>query len=304
MQADPRRGLLFALASTGGIAGFVVPWKVASEYGASHVNALILLVAAALFNTALGAAQQQALPRFGGFDLRFAALLALLTLAGNLASAAAIAVLSPAVLTVVQRSEVILVALLAWPLIGERVDGRFWIGAAIAGAGLVVLQDPLAAPVGEGRWGAAGMGWAAFSAFCFSSMAVFTRKYVQRIDVVSVNALRLWMSVALWFVVNGVPDELLNAAPEQVLYASLAGFFGPFLGRLAMMNAARHLEARFIALATLAAPPVTLLLAFVLLGDLPSAREITGGAIMLVGIALPLGLRALSGGAAGRDRED
>ena len=103
MPNDPRRGLLFALAAAFGIAAFVVPWKIASAHGPSHVNTLILLGAAALFSTLLSAFQQRQLPRFRGFDLGFAVVLAFLTLVGNLASARAIHDLSPAILTVVQR---------------------------------------------------------------------------------------------------------------------------------------------------------------------------------------------------------
>ena len=79
----------------------------------------------------------------------------------------------------------------------------------------------------------------------------------------------------------------------QAGYASLAAFFGPFLGRLCLMNAARYLEARVTTLATLAAPPLTLVLGYALLSDLPSAREILGGTIMLAGIAVPLLVRSL-----------
>jgi len=284
MPHDPRKGILFALAAAFGIAAFVVPWKIASSHGPSHTNTLILLTAAALFNTLLSGFAQRQLPRFRGFDLGFAVVLAFLTLAGNLTSARAIQELSPAVLTVVQRSEVILVALMAWPLLGERIDRRFWIGATIAGCGLVLLQTPF-----DPRGVAAnGMTWAALSAICFSAMAVLTRKYVRRLDLVAVNALRLWLSVGLWFALYGFPRELGEMTGAQIFYASLAAFFGPFFGRLCMMHAARSLEARIITLVTLASPPITLALAFLVLGDLPTTREMQGGALMLVGIAVPI----------------
>lgn len=119
-------------------------------------------------------------------------------------------------------------------------------------------------------------------------MAVATRKFIHRIDLVSVNALRLWISVALWFVWHGTPDALYAITVPQAFYVSLAAFFGPFLGRLCMMTSARYIEARYTTLATLAAPSLTLLLGFVILSDLPSGQEIFGGIVMLMGIALPV----------------
>ncbi len=284
-MTNPRRtGFLWALGATLGVASFVIPWKVAAGLGPSQTNTLLLLVAAASFNSLLSVAQQRSWPRFTRFDLLVALVLASLTLAGNLASANAISLLSPALLTVMQRSEAIIVALLAWPLIGERVDRRYWMGAAVAIAGLMILNDPFESA--EIR--ANGMAWAMISALCFGLMAVVTRKYIHRFEAVSVNALRLWLSIAMWFLWYGVPENLGEITPEQVFYTSLAAICGPFLGRLSMMKSAQTLEARYTTLTLLAAPPLTLVLGFLLLDDLPTGREVLGGTIMLLGIAIPV----------------
>lgn len=284
MPNDHRRGIIWALGGALGVASFVIPWKMASLHGTSATNALILLVVAAMLNSLLTGYQQRTLPRFRALDLGVAAGLAVFTLLGNLASALSIQLISPALLTVVQRSEVIIVAMLAWPILGERIDRMFWVGAAIAGGGLLLMQTPFTA--GEPR--TAGIAWAMGSAFCFGSMAVLTRTFIHRIDVVSVNALRLWLAVAMWFAWNGFPDELYNISVEQACFAGLAAFFGPFMGRLCMMMSARHVEARITSTAPLAAPPLTLLLGYLILSDLPSSREIAGGVIMLVGISIPI----------------
>lgn len=286
MPNDHRRGILWALASALGIASFVIPWKIASTLGEARMNTLVLLTAAAIFTSILTALQQRSFPAFRAFDLRVATALAACTLLGNLASARAIELISPALLTVVQRGEVIIVALLAWPILGERIDWRFWLGAGVAGGGLFLLQDPGGTDAAVGR--EAGMAWGVTAAFFFGSMAVITRRYIFRIDTVSVNALRLWLAVGLWFVWNGFPEALSEITIEQAGYAALAAFFGPFLGRLCMMTSARYIEARITTLATLAAPPLTVLLAYLILSDLPSTREIAGGIIMLLGISIPI----------------
>jgi drug/metabolite transporter (DMT)-like permease len=63
---------------------------------------------------------------------------------------------------------------------------------------------------------------------------------------------------------------------------------GPFLGRLALMISARHIEARVTTLATLMTPAMTLALGFILLSDWPETYELIGGAIMIAGVAIPL----------------
>jgi drug/metabolite transporter (DMT)-like permease len=284
MSSEHRRGLLWALGAALGIAAFNIPWKLASEHGSASANALLLLFAAAVFNTILTAAHQRELPRFSALDLKLAVALACLTLVGNFLSAGAIRSLQPALLTVTQRSEIILVALLAWPVIGERVDRLFWIAASVAGVGLVILHDPRG--VAEAR--ATGVTLGLLSAVCFAGMAVLTRRFIHGINVIAVNALRLWLSVLLWFAVGEAGAVLSAITPAQAAYTGLAAFCGPFAARLCMMNSARYLEARITTLMTLAAPPLTLLLAFFVLGDLPGPRDLLGGSVILLGIALPI----------------
>ncbi len=96
------------------------------------------------------------------------------------------------------------------------------------------------------------------------------------------------MSVGLWFVFNGLPEGLVEVSQAQVGLACLAAFFGPFMGRLCLMTSAKYVEARITTLMMLAAPPMTLVLAYFVLDDLPGAREIQGGLLMLAGISIPI----------------
>lgn len=278
------KGIAWALGGAFCTVGFAIPWKVASQHGDSTTNTLILLCAAAAFNSLLTVSQKRSFPTFRRFDVQVAVALAVFTLLGNLASGYAIALVSPALLVVVMRGEVIIVALLASAVLSERIDGRYWIGAAIAAFGLFLLNDPFneVDPIND------GVAWAVAAALSFSSMSIVTRKFIHRIDTVSVNALRLWLAIGFWFAFNGIPEELRQINGPQVLHASLAAFFGPFLGRLCLMTSARYVEARFTSLATLSAPPLTLLLAWILLDDLPLAHEVHGSVIMLLGISIPL----------------
>lgn len=283
-----RRGVLWALGAAVGIAGWAIPWKLASAEGEASANALLLLASAAVLNALFNGVQRsvRGTPRrrLGRVEWGLALALAAATLVGNLASAQAIRGLSAALLSVAQRFEIVLVALMAWPLVGERPDRPFWLGTGVAAAGLVLLQAPF--DLGDAR--AQGLAWAGGSVVAFSSMAVLTRRFIHRVDPARVNGLRLWLSVGLWFAWYGMPPALLEVTPAQALYTGLAALCGPFAGRLAMMTSARYLEARLTTLATLAAPPLTALLALLVLAETPTLRELCGGLLMLAGIAIPV----------------
>ena len=213
-----------------------------------------------------------------------AAFLALFTLAGSWASAEAVSRMSGACLAVLQRCEVIWVALLGALLLGEQVRALFWVGTLIAGGGLVVLQAP---ELDARAFGPAGVLFGLGSALCVGSITVLSRRYIRRVQPLVLNALRLWISVGLWFAVERLPGPGKLSAP-LLLYAGMAGFLGPFLARLCLLLSARDLPARTTALASLAIPVITLLLDVALFAQLPSARELEGGALILLGVALPI----------------
>jgi drug/metabolite transporter (DMT)-like permease len=242
--------MIWALASAAGAALMVVPWKLANEAGDPAHSVLVLLTVAALGSSTLGLGQRirdEARPlRMGRMELGVASVLAIFTLLGNFASARAIQDISPALLNVLLRADVIFVAIFGWALLGERVERTFWLGAAVAMAGLIVLQGPIA---DDGLWAllSSGTGMAVVAAACFSGLAVVTRRFIHRIDPVAVNAIRLWIAVGIWFLFNPIPD-LSRIPHEQIIYSAMAAIAGPFLGRLALMISSRYLEARMTTL--------------------------------------------------------
>lgn len=274
------------LAWAGGAAllagSFVVPWKLATPHGDESTAALLLLLSAAVSNSMVVPFGRGAGARWSGTALRLSLALAVLTLAGNLASAAAIERISAPLLSLLQRAEVLLVALIAWAAMGERPHRLFWVGGAVAATGLLWMSG------GGGRIDSAGVVLGLVSAACFGSMLVAVRKWVHEVDPVFVNALRLWLAVAMWFVVHRRIPDPAAMSPNLVAYASLAGLLGPFGSRLFSMQSSRTIEARFTALILLSSPVFALPLSWLFLDALPSARELEGGALMLLGITIPV----------------
>ena len=123
---DRRRGMSWALASAAGAALMVVPWKLSNELGDPAHSVLVLLTVAALGSSALvlgqglwGAVRPL---RMGRMELGVASVLAIFTLLGNFASARAIQDISPALLNVLLRADVIFVAIFGWAT--ARREGR------------------------------------------------------------------------------------------------------------------------------------------------------------------------------------
>jgi drug/metabolite transporter (DMT)-like permease len=289
------RGVLLAVLSSAGAACFVTTYKLAAARGGAADAVFVMIVFAAAFNTLVSGAQSAGrdLRHLGRLSLILALALSTLTLAGNRLAVEALTRISAPLTSVMQQTQVFFVAVLGGVLLGESVTARYWVGATVAVIGLGILH---LAPETVTTLDLLGTALAAGSAACFALMAVLTRKYIHRIRPVPVNALRLWMTVVLWFVVEGRWPRLEVMSPAFVAYCAAAALFGPFLSRVALMYALRSLRPSETSLVALATPLFTLPLALVAFGAIPSARELVGSAIMLAGIALPLlALRAQGG---------
>jgi len=136
--------------------------------------------------------------------------------------------------------------------------------------------------------------WALGGASSFGTMVIITRKVIDRIQPVTVNVMRLWLAVAFLAAVPGTAARALAAGHELWLMAAVAAFCGPFVSRLCIMYALRHVTAAYQVLISLSAPVFAFVLGYLFLGTVPTGPELVGGGIMLIGIAVPVvaGLRA------------
>jgi drug/metabolite transporter (DMT)-like permease len=285
-----KKGLLLSLISSATAGWFLVSYKLAAGHGSPHDAALIMLVSAALLNSLTSTIQSSGRAPFpkDRLSLGLSLGLAVLTLAGNQFAVDAVFRISAPLTSVMQQTQVLFVALLGRIFLAEAVTGRFWVGAALAIGGLCYLQlSPGHAAHIEG----VGMAMAVGSAACFGTMAVVTRKYVHRIRPVAVNALRLWMSVGLWFIVeHRLPHGVRDL--RFVAYCALAGVFGPFISRTALMYALKYVSPTRTTLIALLTPALTLVPTFFVFGIVPSGRELLGGLVVIAGVAIPLLERA------------
>jgi len=280
--------VIAALFSAWCSAAFLIPWKLATRHGDPDLVVLCLLVFAAAFSTVTALFDRSNLGLLRGHlgpTLKLALLMSMFTLAGNWASAESVHRVSGALLAVLQRCELIAVALLGVALLGERVRISFWIGAAVAVGGLVVLQDH--DPTTHANFDSAGVFYGLASATFFGTMIVMQRRYREGVHLMPLNAMRLWFGVVLWFVVyRRVPASAELTAP-LLTYTASAAFFGPFLSRVGTLISARHVAASVTVFVGLWTPIFTLILAWLWLGDVPAQHELIGGAVMLTGIAIP-----------------
>jgi len=280
--SNPRRGALLTAAAGFFGAAFLIPYKHTSLLAGASAAAMALLLCSALWNTGTAFVQLGRKWKMDAVAWRSAVILAALSAGGNLCSARALTLIDPGLQSVLLRFQLVFVVLMGAVFLRETITRALAFGVVLAAAGVVITRYPL-----EGIDSFTGVFWGLGASLCFGTMSLVIRHVVARIEPVAVNAVRLWISVAILAVLPGTVSSLADAPPQIWLYAAAAAFCGPYLSRLFIMYSLRHMTVGLHTLLSLAAPIIAYILGYLAFGAVPTRFELIGIAIILVGIAVP-----------------
>lgn len=164
---------------------------------------------------------------------------------------------------------------------------RFWVGVAVALAGVVGMSGGAL----QGGWSrgdllALGGGWLA------SAYLVVGRTARRRVDMGTWGAL-LCMATAAWLLVFAlaVGAPLTGFSPQS--WAAMVGLaLGPQLtGHMGFNYAVRYVPAALVGAVTLLEPVGGALLAALILHEIPGFTEMVGGAVILAGVYVAVARR-------------
>ncbi|MDI1253026.1 DMT family transporter [Thermomonas sp.] len=179
--------------------------------------------------------------------------------------------------------------LLAWLLLGDNPTGRHWFGLALAAIGLLCIIEPwhsLGSPLSTTLAIAGGIAWAAGT--------VLSKRMFQR-HAPSVLSLTAWQMLvggfALGIVALAVPQRSIEwnwafiggLAYSAVLASSLAWWL--------WLIVLQRLPTTVASVSSLGVPIVSVLLAWLILHEQPSAMGLAGIAFVLLGLTAVSGIR-------------
>jgi probable blue pigment (indigoidine) exporter len=220
-----------------------------------------------------------------------------------LAMNAAVAASGATITAFVAGLYAVLAAVLAVPLLGERLEARTFVALGAALAGTVLLSG-----IGGGSADAGGIALGLVAAAAFGTFLVLSRRWSAphglTSPTVALSTLSISTLVALG-VAAASGDPLLRPDPPAdslVALGWLAAGPGAAASVLVVIGM-RRLPARYASAFLLLNPPTAALLGFVLLGETLDGVQLVGAALVLVAIAAASGAVPARGGSGGdRDR--
>ncbi|MBC3194549.1 DMT family transporter [Pseudonocardia sp. C8] len=183
----------------------------------------------------------------------------------------------------------VIVAVLAGLLLGEGFPARLLAGMAIAFTGVVLIATTTSA----GGTDVSGVLLGLLAALVYAGAAVAQKRLLVRVDALTVT----WIgavagTVALLPYLPSLLAELATAPVTAVAGTAYLGVFPTAIAFLTWGYALSRTTAGRLASATYAAPPIVVLLSWLLLGEVPALLALAGGALCLAGVAVATRPRA------------
>jgi drug/metabolite transporter (DMT)-like permease len=180
----------------------------------------------------------------------------------------------------VQASAPLIAALLAWAALGERVAGPTWAAIAAVLVGIVIMMSDAL----SGARSLAGDALALWLTLAFSATIVIVRRFSQ---VRMVPAVCLGTLIAAGFAATQAPS--LAVRPEQTAVLFGFGALSLGLGLALFTMGARLVPSAVAALLSVAETMLGPLWVFLFFGEVPAARTLVGGGVILAALVAHLG---------------
>lgn len=185
---------------------------------------------------------------------------------------------------VLQSTSPLLVAVLGWLVLGERVGARGWMTIAVAFAGLAPV---IGTSLGGGRLG--GDLFALGVATCSAVMVILVRRS-RALNMQPVS----WLAAMLAVLIALPLSRPLAVSAGDIGLLMVLGIVQATLGLTFFLLALRHLPAAQVTLIALLEPVLGPLWVWLFAGEEPPALTLIGGAVVIGALALNTvaGLRA------------
>jgi len=201
---------------------------------------------------------------------------------GTICFTEAIKIGNPTTAALLQKTQPIFAALLAWLLLNERLGRRFWICLSLALCGAYVVNFGLAGP-GAGIEGEAAL-LAMAAAALWGASTVLGRFALRSVSFFALTALRIVVATPFLIVLNGAPALAVSIHFRQAMSLMLMALVPGLLALLVYYRGLRNARASRAAVAELSFAATATLLNWVFLGTRISAIQLAGFALLWVAI--------------------
>jgi drug/metabolite transporter (DMT)-like permease len=177
----------------------------------------------------------------------------------------------------------VLIALLATMFLGERFTGWLGLGLLLAFSGVVLIG--VSQP--DGQNDLLGVALCLLAALVYSISLVVQKPLVSRLSALHVTWLACTIGALVCLPFAGqLVDDTSHASASDIWWVIYLGLFPTAIAFTTYAFALRHMTASSLGITTYLVPPLTILMGWLFLGEVPPTMAYAGGALALVGVAV------------------
>ena len=181
----------------------------------------------------------------------------------------------------------IFIAVFAFAFLGESLPPRLLAGIAIAFGGAVVIGVATSGAAGTGESSLLGIGLCVLAALLYGMGVTFQKPALRNVSPLQVT----WIACATGWLICLVftptlVSEVATAPATAIGWLVYLGLFPTSLGFLTWTYALSRTAAGRLGATTYLVPPIAIAISWLLLGEIPPALAIVGGAACIVGVVV------------------
>ncbi len=192
-----------------------------------------------------------------------------------------ISVLNPATATMIGRTETLWTVALACLIYKERFSFIYFIAFGLAFAGIFFMQDELGSAVSISTFSNSGVIYILISSLFFALAEVFAKNISLEISPIRFSIYRHGIITVAAGIFSLLLGHMHWLETNQWFNLTLAAFLGPGLARLLYLYSLQRVDLVKTTLLGEIEPVFTALVSFLVLREVPSLEEWTGGSMML-----------------------
>jgi drug/metabolite transporter (DMT)-like permease len=174
-------------------------------------------------------------------------------------------------------------ALMSMAFLGERLTALGWLGIAIAFVGVAVIS----LSQGSGLSFDPGALLILLAAVSTSAFFIISKQPLTHYTAIEFTSYSIWAgTVPLLFFAPGLVDQMPTAAPSATLAIIYLGIFPAAIAYVLWNYALARMPASILSSFLYLAPVLAMAIAWVWLGELPTALTVVGGAVAIVGVVV------------------
>lgn len=178
----------------------------------------------------------------------------------------------------------VLIAVLAVLFLRERSAPTLWVGLVVAFGGVAVIS--LATEAGSDR-DVLGVLLCLVSAAAYSVSVILQKPLLSRLPAIQVTWIACTVGAVACLPFSGqLWNEALNAPAADLGWVVYLGVLPTAIAFTTYAYALTHMSASSLGVTTYLVPPITVVMAWLLLAETPPVMAYVGGALCLVGVSL------------------